>query len=78
MCQDGFRMDDIQYKWAARSNKSALDIAPTIELPQLKYKDYKLIERQFQLSTGICQQQHSNVMIFVKQECCFNCYPSHV
>lgn len=45
-------MEDIQYKWADGLNSSALDIAPNIELPQLKYKDYKLIERQFRLSTG--------------------------
>ena len=48
---DGFRMDDIRYKWAHGLN-SSLDVSPTIELPQLKYKDYKLVERQFRLSTG--------------------------
>ncbi|CAF0717919.1 unnamed protein product [Brachionus calyciflorus] len=49
----GFRMEDIKYKWAAGLNTSAVDVAPTIELPQLKYKEYKLIERQFRLSTGL-------------------------
>ena len=44
-------MDDIRYKWAHGLN-SSLDVSPTIELPQLKYKDYKLVERQFRLSTG--------------------------
>jgi hypothetical protein len=47
-------MEDIQYKWAAGLNNSALDIASFVELPQLKYKSYKLIERQIQLSTGKC------------------------
>lgn len=51
--KDGFRMEDIQYKWADGLNSSALDIAPNLELPQLKYKDYKLTERQFRLSTGL-------------------------
>jgi hypothetical protein len=51
LLKDGFRMDDIRYKWAHGLN-SSLDVSPTIELPQLKYKDYKLIERQFRLSTG--------------------------
>jgi gamma-aminobutyric acid receptor subunit beta len=46
-------MEDIQYKWAGGLNSSALDIAPNIELPQLKYTKYKLIERQFKLSTGL-------------------------
>ena len=50
--KDGFRMEDIRYKWAEGLNKSALDVAPNIELPQLIYKDFKLIERQFRLSTG--------------------------
>jgi hypothetical protein len=45
-------MEDIKYKWAAGLNSSAVDVAPNIELPQLKYKTYKLIERQFRLSTG--------------------------
>ncbi|RNA13243.1 gamma-aminobutyric acid receptor subunit beta isoform X16, partial [Brachionus plicatilis] len=49
----GFRMEDIKYKWAAGLNSSAVDVAPNIELPQLKYKEYKLIERQFRLSTGL-------------------------
>ncbi len=44
-------MDDIRYKWAHGLN-SSLDVSPTIELPQLKYKEYKLVERQFRLSTG--------------------------
>ena len=51
--KDGFRMDDIKYKWGDGANTSALDISPNIELPQFKYKDYKLIERQFRLSTGL-------------------------
>ena len=46
-------MEDIQYKWASGLNSSALDIAPNIELPQLKYTKYQLIERQFKLSTGL-------------------------
>ena len=46
-------MEDIKYKWAAGLNASAVDVAPNIELPQLKYKAYKLIERQFRLSTGL-------------------------
>ena len=50
--KDGFRMEDIRYKWAEGLNKSALDVAPNIELPQLIYRDFKLIERQFRLSTG--------------------------
>jgi hypothetical protein len=45
-------MEDIRYKWAEGLNKSALDVAPNIELPQLIYRDFKLIERQFRLSTG--------------------------
>ena len=48
----GFRMEDIQYKWAAGLNKSALDLASGIQLPQLKYKDFELIERKVKLSTG--------------------------
>lgn len=44
-------MEDIRYKWAQGLNAS-FNIEPTIELPQLKYKDYKLVERQFKLSTG--------------------------
>lgn len=44
-------MEDIQYKWAGGMN-SSLDVITTIELPQLKYTDYRLIERQFRLSTG--------------------------
>lgn len=52
LIKDGFRMEDIKYKWAAGLNTSAVDVAPNIELPQLKYKEYKLIERQFRLSTG--------------------------
>ncbi len=46
-------MDDIKYKWGdGLKNASALDISPDIELPQLKYKDSRLIEREFRLSTG--------------------------
>lgn len=46
-------MDDIKYKWGdGLKNASALDIYPNIELPQLKYKDSRLIEREFRLSTG--------------------------
>lgn len=44
-------MEDIRYKWAQGLNAS-FNIEPTIELPQLKYKDYKLVERVFSLSTG--------------------------
>jgi hypothetical protein len=54
--KDGYRMDDIRYKWANGLNYS-LDVSPTIELPQLKYKDYKLGERQFRVSTGRLTQQ---------------------
>jgi len=48
-------MDDIKYKWGngINSSRTALTVSPNIELPQLKYKDYRLIERQFKLSTGI-------------------------
>lgn len=50
----GFRMDDIKYKWGfGLKNLSALHISPDIELPQLKYKDSRLIEREFRLSTGV-------------------------
>jgi gamma-aminobutyric acid receptor subunit beta len=47
-------MDDIKYKWGdGLKNASALDISPDIELPQLKYKDSRLIEREFRFSTGL-------------------------
>jgi hypothetical protein len=46
-------MEDIKYKWGDGLNKSALDVAPNIELPQFKYDSYELIERQFRLSTGL-------------------------
>jgi gamma-aminobutyric acid receptor subunit beta len=47
-------MDDIKYKWGTLvSNDSALHISSDIELPQLKYKDSRLIERTFRLSTGV-------------------------
>ena len=47
-------MDDIKYKWGfGLKNLSALHISPDIELPQLKYKDSRLIEREFRLSTGM-------------------------
>ena len=46
-------MEDIQYKWGDGLNKSALDVAPSIELPQFKYNNYELVERQFRLSTGL-------------------------
>ncbi len=47
-------MEDIKYKWGAGLNKSALDVAPNIELPQFKYSHNELVERQFRLSTGEC------------------------
>lgn len=48
-------MDDIKYKWGTNTNSSrkALDVSPNIELPQFVYKDSKLIEREFHLSTGV-------------------------
>lgn len=49
----GFRMEDIKYQWGQGLNKSALDVAQNIELPQLVYKDFKLMERPFRLSTGV-------------------------
>lgn len=46
-------MDDIKYKWGTlTSNETSLQIADGIELPQLKYKNSRLIEREFHLSTG--------------------------
>ena len=67
---DGFRMDDIKYRWGdgLKNASHALDISPNIELPQLKYKDNRLIERQFRLSTGnILITQHQNYLqLFTK------------
>jgi hypothetical protein len=45
-------MEDIQYKWA-RGLSSSLDVKSTFELPQLKYTNYRLIERTFGTSTGL-------------------------
>ena len=50
---DGFRMKDIKYIWDNRMNESAVSINPNIKLPQFTYKKLKLIEHQFDLSTGI-------------------------
>ncbi len=47
-------MDDIKYRWGdgVKNGSHSLTISDNIELPQLKYKDNRLIERQFHLTTG--------------------------
>lgn len=48
----GFRIEDISYRWANGLNNNSFALASGIELPQLKYNKFQLIERKVKLSTG--------------------------
>ncbi len=52
-----------QIRWGdGSSTKPAVDISKNIELTQFRYKEHKLIERQFHLSTGILKIRFRNIL----------------
>lgn len=49
--KDGFRMNDIHYKWE-HGLINSIAVTPDILLPQFKHIGSKLKERKIELSTG--------------------------